>query len=181
MPQLKFEHRVLLALIGFGLTAVIITVAVIWPTARSIRQLKKDTDGLLLYMEKKYEGTRHLRSSQAKAHEIKEEVLSATKHLYYAGDELKLITLLENAASQHNLTYKIENSNLDQKPTQPRAKLVILVSGQYRDALNFLVELANMDYFLNADKTQFYPAFERREENANGANLRLNLSLYVSR
>ncbi len=154
---------------------------IIYPTVKKIVDLNKETRNVLIYLEKKNENAHNLRTSIKKSQEIKNEVASYEKFIYRQGDELKLITTLENIASKNSVTQKIENSNLD-NPIGQQINLSLSVNGEYHDVLNYLYDLKQADYFLNISNFYIVPVFDRTTNSASSnVNLRLTLILYVNK
>lgn len=172
------EKKIITAVSFSGLLALAIALAVIWPTANYIKKINDETYNLRSYLEKKYENVIHLRSAVKNITAVKETVASFTGHIFHAGEELKLITELENIAARNHVTQKIDSSNID-KITDNRISIGLSASGNYRDLLRYLADLEQSPYFLNIEDLIFSPAGERAGDPAS-AGLRLNINLYVS-
>lgn len=175
-------EKKIIATVGILLgLVIIISAAVIWPTLQKIRAMNRDSENLLRYLETKYENAKNLRSSLNKAREIKEEVLSFEKRIFRKGDELKLITDLEDIANKNRLSLKIESSNIDNIVGQ-HVEMSLLVGGNYHNALRYLADLENSDYFININKIYFTPLFDKASGSAGqNANLRVSITLYVNK
>mgnify|MGYP003395131066 CR=1 FL=1 len=174
------EKKIIITVSVLAALVLTISAAIIWPTVQKIRAMNRDTENLLRYLETKYENARNLRSSLKKARDIKEEVLGFENYIFKKGDELKLITHLENIASQNGLTEKIETSNLA-IITGQKAEMSLLISGDYQKILSYLADLENSNYFININKIYITPIFDRAS-GALGRNVDLHISigLYVN-
>ena len=144
-----------------------------------IRTTKRDTNELKNYLEERYNNSRRLRLSLRQIGELKTNVGAYEAHLLRAGNELELITLLEKTASEHNVSQKIDSSNLD-TASQDALTLSIGVSGTYAQILQYLQALERLPWFLNPEFIQLTPgeASPNSTEEA-PASLRLMLSVYV--
>ena len=152
-------------------------MAIIWPVTRYINDLNHDTYELRVYMEKRYENAKNIRYSRQKTKEIKEEVQNFPQLSFRATDQLALITALENIAGQNKITQQIENLNLD-----PKTKLLSLslsTTGEYINSWHYLADLEKINYFLQIDRLNFSPIYNRTEQSSSTKML-LNLKLYVN-
>jgi len=175
--RLNFEKRVTFHVLFFCVVITLIAGAIIWPTVIYIRNLNRDSYELRVYMEKKYESTKNMRFSRQKTAEIKEEVQGFSKLTFRSTDQLELITTLENVASQHNITQKIANLNLDNDTKF--LTLSLSTVGSYDDSWRYLADLEKTNYFLQIDKLAFSPIFERTEQSSSTKML-IDLKLYVN-
>lgn len=179
--RLNIEKQTIVTVGVFSGVILLILLGVIIPTAQYIKRLNDETTELKNYLERKYETTAHLRSSIKKIEEIKLTVDEYSQYFFRPGDELLLITALENIANKNKVTQKIENSNLDQKSSD-LIKVSLLISGDYEKTLGYLSDLEKLNYFLNIEKVQISSAGTRAGESVSTTptNLYLDFSLYVN-
>ena len=168
--------KIVLLLIVF----VAILAGMLWPVVLDIRSVTGDTIGLRGYIEQKYDQSILSRVTKRKIADINKEYPDLSRHLFRNGEELKLITYLENMAMINNLAQTISNSNID-KITDNKIVLSLNLTGDYDDILKYLVDLESSEYLLNIEKLQLTPVFSRSGQNTEDANLYLTLGLYVSR
>jgi len=175
------EKKVIISVGVLFVLIIVLLFTIIMPTIRQIQKMNSDTETLLSYLETKYENAKNLRASIKKAQEIKEEVIGFEKYLFQKGDELRLITSLENIASQNDLAQKIESSNLD-NITGQYADMTIVLTGGYDKILKYLSDLEKNEYFININKLYLTPIFDRTTNKiGDNANLRLSISIYVNK
>jgi Tfp pilus assembly protein PilO len=179
--HLNIEKQTIVTVGIFSGIILLIVLGIIIPTARYITRLNNETATLKEYLERKYEATTHLRSSIKQIEEIKLAVNEYPKYFFKPGDELALITALENIANKNKVTQRIENSNLDQKASES-IKVSLSVNGKYEKTLNYLSDLEKLNYFINIEKIQLTSAGLKPGESASStlANLYLDFSLYVN-
>jgi|GEM_PF-1357992 len=177
--RLNIEKQTMLTVGIFSGIIIVIVLCVILPTARYIKLLNNETAQLKEYLEKKYENTTNLRSSIKKIEEIKSVVEGYPQYFFKQGDELKLITTLENIALKNKVTQKIESSNLDQ-PNHNPVKMTVAINGDYERVLRYMTDLEKLNYFINTERIQLGAAGLKPGENASSTptNLYLDLSLY---
>lgn len=181
MIRLNFEIKTKLLVAGLALVTTLIVAGAIWPTARDIYGINRDTIDLKTYLEKKYKSTLDLRQSAQQIGEIEKQAAIFSRALYRRGDELRLITFLEDTAARHNLTQKIEAPDLGQTVSQT-IQLSLALEGQYQDILRYLSDLESSDYFLNTTRLRVNETGGRPADNQikSPVSLQIDLQLYVS-
>jgi Tfp pilus assembly protein PilO len=179
--RLNTEKQTIVVVSIFSGIILLIVLGIIVPTAQYIKHLNDETTTLKNYLEKKYETTANLRSSIKKIEEIKMAVNEYSQYFFKSGDELSLITALENIAAKNKVTQKIENSNLDQKASG-LIKVSLSVNGEYEKTLKYLSDLEKLNYFINVERLQLTSAGTKPGESASSTqtNLYLDFSLYVN-
>lgn len=176
--NLNTEKKTLIKLSIFSVITAMIILGVIIPTFRYIRNLEEETSHLREYLEKKYENTRTLRSSKKKIDEIQSVVSIYPNYLFYRGDELKLITSLENLANNNKVIQKIDSSNLDK--FGDTINLSLTINGDYQHILKYLVALESSNYYFTITNLQLSSAFNPQNNNLNATIMNLDLILYVN-
>lgn len=180
--RLNIEKQTIVTVGVFSFIILLIVVGVIVPTAGYIKKLNDETTNLKNYLEKKYESTVHLKSSIKKIEEIKSIVDEYPNYFFKPGDELALITALENIATKNKVTQKVENSNLDQK-TNDWVKMTLSVSGGYDNVLKYMADLEQLKYFINIEKIQLTSGGTKPNEivSSTPTNLYFGLNIYVNK
>lgn len=178
MKQFTVEQKIFIIVGSFGALVLLIAAAVIYPTTRYIKRINDDTVQLRTYLEKKEQNIMHLRNSKQKIGEIRDTLKNYDQYLFRPGDELKLITELENLANLYQVTQRIDNSNLD-KITDRRVVVNLTVSGDYYRLWRYLSALEQSKYFFTVSSLLLSP-LPSRDGNVNDANLNLHLTLYVN-
>lgn len=163
---------------GLSLTAILILLGVILPAWRSIKKTTDETYQLRLYLEKKYEQSLQAHISRQKIKEIKEGAAAFPAHIFKVGDELKLITELENLAAKNNVAQQVLTNNLD-KITNNQAVLTLRVAGNYHNILRYIASIDSMEYFINIDQIQMNPTYDRFSGKIEGISIDINLRLYA--
>ncbi len=176
--KLNTEKRTIIILTIFSVITLIIIFQIIFPTIRYIKNLEQDTNNLREYLEKKYENTKTIRTSKKKIEEIKSTVAKYPDYLFYHGDELKLITTLENIATRNQIIQKIDNSNLDK--LDDKLNLSLTLNGDYQNILKYLSALEKENYYFIITNLQLSSAFSPQNNNTNATIMNLDLILYVN-
>jgi len=173
--RLDIEKKLIITVGGFILIATVVAFTIILPTIKQISDINKNTQQVRMYMEKKHEGIMGLRNEKIKAREIKEEVFSFINYFYYPEQELKLITQLESISTQNQVNQSINSYEIK----DGTAKLSLNIVGDYHDALNYLAELENIDYFI---KINFLHLTQEQDRNSKTpvTKISLELSIYVN-
>lgn len=179
--RLSIEKQTIVTVGIFSGVILLVVLGVIIPTAQYIKRLNDETTTLKNYLERKYESTTNLRSSIKKIEEIKLAVNEYPQYFFKPGDELVLITALEDIANKNKVTQKIENSNLDQKASNS-IRVSLSVNGEYEKTLKYLSDLEKLNYFINVEKLQLTSAGAKPGQSVSSTptNLYLDFSLYVN-
>ncbi|MBU0546253.1 type 4a pilus biogenesis protein PilO [Patescibacteria group bacterium] len=178
----KANKNTLAAIILFASTTAIIVAVIIIPILSDIRSLNKETDKTLAYLEQRSQNVQNLRVSLQQAEKIQQEVAEYEKTIFKQGDELSLITLLEDIAQKNDIILKIENSNIDDKKIYKYLLVSFTINGAYRDILNYVNDLENQRYFININNINVAATADRTANaSPGGAVANINISLYVNR
>ncbi|OGH84285.1 MAG: hypothetical protein A2261_00870 [Candidatus Magasanikbacteria bacterium RIFOXYA2_FULL_44_8] len=177
--NLTNEQKHALILGGFCVLAAIILGGIIYPTVNYIHKINADTYQLRLYLEKKYENVMKLHTSKEQVWNIKDKVASYEKFLYSTGDELKLITLLENMADSYQIQQSINNTNLD-KIAGRQIEFNLSANGKYTQLLKYLDALEHSTYLFNITNLNILPIKNRDGSAIDTVTAHFTLSLYVS-
>lgn len=176
--KLNLEKKTIAVVIMFAVFCLGIIFGIIWPAVAKIRELNKQTGEIRAYLEQKYENTKNMRASKQKIEEIKIAAAEYPNFLFKTGNELSLITTMEDIAAKNKIKQKIENSNID-KITDQQIKISLNIEGTYLNVLNYLTDIENLNYFLNVRQLNFTPGAGATDKNS-PASLRLDLSLFVN-
>lgn len=179
--KLDLTKRIVVWVGSLSLVVLIIIFAIFVPTLSYIKKTADESYKLRLFLENKYEQSLRSRITRKKLEEIKRSATDFNPFLFKAGDELKLITFLENLSAKHSITQTIASSNLDKIGNNRVATVAINLSGNYHDILKYIAELETSDYFIHIAQMQFSPAFARNGEPTATTNLNLTIELYVNR
>jgi Tfp pilus assembly protein PilO len=179
MLILSHEKKVIIAIGIFLAVVIAIGAGTIYPTIIRIRAVNHDALNLQVYLEKRYENARQMRSSMKQIKIIQEAVAHYNQYLFFAGDELRLITELENLANQNQLEQRIENSNFTMDSSR-HLNIGLTITGSYQPLLQYLTDLESQDYFLNITQLH-WTGLSPTASQPNRAQMRLQVSLYVNK
>lgn len=158
-----------------------IGLGIMLPTLLKIKKTADESYKLRLLLEQKYEESIRSRVTKQRLNEIKQRTADFGKYIFKAGDELQLITFLENLAATHKLTQTVADSSLNQIGSDQTASISLSLSGSYQDILNYTSDLEASDYFLNIEQIQIKPVFNKNGELSELVNLELTAKLYVNK
>jgi len=133
-------------------------------------------------LERKSRGSQNLKEALEQVRHTKITMSDYEKYIFRAGNELNLITDLENLAIKNKVVQKIESSNLD-NISNNIITLTLRLNGTYSNILNYLADLENYNYFLQIYSLDLNPLYDLKdpENSANSqTDLRLNIKLYVN-
>ena len=176
------ENKKLIITVWISLFLFVAIIAgVLVPTVWHIRKTAAESYALRVALEQRYEQSLRSRVTRQKLQEIKETISDFGRFLFKPGEELQLITFLENLATTHTLTQTINNSNLDKIKTSPTAEISFNVSGDYQNLLEYIAELERSDYFITIEHLELKPIFNKTGEASSLATLDINAKLYVNK
>ena len=174
------EKKVLILIGGGFLMAIAIIALILMRTIRSIHQANRQVYELRLYLEKKHSRSVNARTAIKQVEAIKDSMAGLEKFLYRRGDELRLITLLEDLSNRHHILQKIIASNLD-TPSNHRVSMTLNLTGSYLNILEYLQSLEKADYFISINRLHLSSFVDRNKQNADPqTSLDIEFSLYVA-
>jgi hypothetical protein len=158
-----------------------IIFGILLPTLLNIKKTADESYKLRLLIEQKYEQSLRSRVTKQKLNEVKQTIANFDKHIFKAGDELKLITFLEALATKNNLNQTISSSNLDKIGTDQIAEIALNLTGDYQNTLDYIADLETSDYFINIEQIHLKPIFNKSGDVSKLANLELTTKIYVNK
>jgi len=150
-----FIKKFVRAIIIFGIIDAFILTGAIW-MAGKINKTEGAIKQFVASSENKSFRTQELRAALDKIRKTRQEVEGYDNYLFKTGEELNLIRDLEAIADKNHVSLQIVNSNLDQIVNN-KINLNLIVSGNYRDAVNYLLDLETHSYFLSVESVDLAP------------------------
>ncbi len=150
-PSLK--NKLIIILIIIVATLVIISLGIIYPTVKKINELKNDITKIQNEVEQKYNNSQKLRRTMRELTETKTNTEKFTQATMKLGDELKVITELEDLALKYNIdqTLNISYSGNDAKIKNTATQyyeLSFLNNGYFADHIKYLNEIEKLPYYI---------------------------------
>lgn len=176
---LDITKKTILLVSALALMVILLIFAIFLPTIGYIKKTTEETNKLQTYLEQKYEQSIRNHVTRNKIKEIKESSAEFSYYIFKKGDELTLITYLENLAAKYNLNQSIANSNID-KIVGRHIDISLNISGDYIKILKYLSDIESSNYFLNIEQLQLKPAYDRSGEPTQSTNLYITLGIYDS-
>lgn len=132
-------------------------------------------------LNKKHLEINNLRDNLKQIKNIDDDISIYKKYLFTKGNELKLIEDLENLAIANKVTQKILTHNIDNKKSE-MLEITLSIDGLYSNAIKYLYDLENYDYFINIERIELLPKITNTSEispHNPSINMRLKISLYA--
>lgn len=153
------QKKLVISLLIILLVLFLISIFVIYPSIRKINNIKINVEKLETELEDKYNNARKLRRTMKELEEIKQNVQKYQTITIKKGDELSLITTLENIAKKNNIEQNLDVSFFDytvdsknpkgEKPALDQYyEISFLNIGKYKDLLNYLGDLEELPQYL---------------------------------
>ena len=172
---LNSGQKIIISVVALSLLAVVIFALVIIPSALSVKKTTNEIYELRAYLEKRYMDSLNSHLTKNKLEKIKQESTDFPLYLFKVSDTLKLIQILETITNNNKVVQKINSSNLDKIKPGEKVIINLTISGGYRDVLNYIQDIENMDYFSNIETLRLTPA------SINNINANLIIRLYVGK
>lgn len=177
---LDLVKKIILWVSALSLLVLIILLGVFLPTLNYIKKISDESYRLRTFMEQKYEQSLRLRVTKKKLEEIKVSSENFHSFLFRPGDELKLITFLENLSAKHKITQGITNSTIDKIGNKQMASISLNLNGNYHNALKYIAELEASNYFIYIKKMHLMPMYSRSGGYEEASHMSITIELYVN-
>ena len=167
MRPLSLQKKLTIFILGILLLGLLIIFFVILPSLRQISDLKESVGLTEKFIEEQYLRTKHLKRSVMSIDEVQSQIEKFYSSLISQGDELRVITSLENLAQNHSIDQNIDVEFVDpaDKKTVPKNapkrldlpyyKFSFSNNGSFGNHLDYFKSLENLDYYLIIDSTNW--------------------------
>ncbi|MCX6781792.1 MAG: hypothetical protein NTW66_01585 [Candidatus Magasanikbacteria bacterium] len=129
-------------------------------------------------LNKRNLSTENLRESLARIKTVGARIDNIDKYLFTAGEELSLITDLENIAAKNKISYKVASSNLDNYQNN-RLDIILNVDGPLSGIIKYLSDLESYKYVVSIQRIEFAPSGSLNQENSSQINVNMRLILFL--
>lgn len=126
-------------------------------------------------LNKKRLTAENLRENLALAKDVKTQIADYDKLLLPPGNELELITDMENIAAKNKVSQRIIGSNLDNY-TGGKIEITVSILGAYADILRYISDLEKYKYIITVEHIDFSPS----GTSGDNASSRIQISLYAN-
>jgi len=165
----------------FLLGDLLVLIFIIHKSIKEIHVLNKSINTERARLEEKYQKRRSAKLTVENFNKIKGELPSLETAIVRAGDELSLVTALEEAASKNNVSQKINLSPREgKKDFGDRINITLTVDGYFQDLLRYLNDLERMKIFLIIDNINISLAAREDERRSGKIRALLQGHLYYS-
>ena len=140
-----------------------VSVLVLAPRVKRINDLKGTVERSEDEIEKNYQRSVALRKSVSQLDEMAENVEKFEEMVITKGDELRVITLLENVAEKNNINQDLSVSYVAELPdgvdserknklNRPYYNLTLSNEGRFPDLVRYMWEVEQLPFYLVIDK-----------------------------
>ena len=145
------HRKVILAICLTLLTSLGIFVFMAWPSLKIIQTLNNQIYEQRVELEKMYRRGQILKQTIKEYEQVKPQISSLQQIFVNRGQELELITALENIASATNINQNIKLGVTDNLNKNQKLPLELQVTGTTAQIINYLAGLESLNYYLNID------------------------------
>jgi len=189
--NLNLKQKILLANGVIGLILLIIAVFIVGPSIRDILKLKSEINNIQSQLEERYQKTQKLKKSLKELTDIKQATTLMEQSLIKPGEEINLITTLENIATLHQINQTLNLNlvdegklNLEKKDSRifpVYYRLSFLNEGTFLNHLAYLKELEQLPYYVIIENVNFDKRKNQQNtDNLSPINLRFDAIIYVA-
>ena len=134
---------------------ILILVNIVLPSISKIKNLSQNIFMEREKLEELYLKGQSLKHSTEECNKIKNQI-SELKNIFLAkGDELRLITNLENLASQNNVSKEINIQENKSDTNSEKISVDLHVVGTYSNLINYLQSIESLDIYVDFKSLNF--------------------------
>lgn len=171
LKKLTPKLKLIIFLAVFVLGDLLVLTFVVYRSVKEIYNLNKFINDERAKLEEKYQKRKSARLTVENFNKIKEELPSLETTVIHAGDELSLVTALEEAASKNNISQKINLSPREEKKKfGDRINITLNVDGTFQNFLRYLNDIEKMEILLIVDNLSVTQA--SKEDGRQSGNVR---------
>jgi len=163
--------------IGVILAAIlVVTCLIVWPSIKKIYNLKTDIDVIENDIEQRYLNSLKLKRTMRELEEIKTQAAKYKQATIKKGEELQVITALENIANTNNIE---QNLNASLAEGERSYQFSLLNNGTFANHIKYLQALETLPYYMIIRDVKF----EKRQNTTSGLptiTLMFNGIVYVN-
>lgn len=158
------------------LTILVVVGLIVWPSINKIYGLKRDISTIENDMEQRYLNSLKLKRTMRELEEIKTQSTKYKQATIKKGDELQVITSLENLANAHDIE---QNLNASLSKDEKFYQFSLLNNGTFSNHVKYLRALEALPYYMIIKDVKF----EKRQSSTGGSptiTLMFNGIVYVN-
>lgn len=174
--KLTLQQRIF-GFIGIIVIAILIVVGlIVWPSITKIYGLKQDINVIENDMEQRYLNSIKLKRTMRELEEIKTQAAKYKQATIKKGEELQVITALENIANTHDIE---QNLNAALTEGEKSYQFSLLNNGTFANHIKYLRAIETLPYYMIIRDVKF----EKRQSATSGLptiTLMFNGIVYVN-
>ncbi|MBU1036745.1 hypothetical protein KKF32_01755 [Patescibacteria group bacterium] len=138
------KYSILLIILGGAFFFVFL------PNFKNIQKINSDLSSQRANLEQQFKAKKNLEEFLADYHSIKSEIPSYEQMFTKEGDELSLITIVENIAIKYNISQDITLGTQKERIDNHLKRMTfnLSVNGDFNNFVNYLLELKLLNYKL---------------------------------
>lgn len=193
--QIPLRQKLPLYIIGISSVVFFICLLIIRPTIKNILTLRNDIYKIQQELEQRHDRALKTKRSLQELETIKKENVKFIVFTVQRGDELKIITELENLAQKNNIEQNLDLAFIDEKEKKAEEKspntkvkthalpqyfkFSFLNNGFFLDHVNYLRDLEKLPYYLIINNLNWEKSKTSQNNVAEKINLRFEGIIYV--
>jgi len=192
VSSLSLQKKLVLFITAIVVVVLMIVIFIIYPTIKEIISLQKSVAATEQYLAEQYSKTQFMRRSVRELDNVLEEIKKYENYGVRKGDELTLITHLEQLADLNHIDQNLSFNYVPEKPkalsadttkktssiTRPHYTLSFVNNGYYIDQLKYFRALEELPYYIIINSIQFDKPTKNTTSSSTPIIARINAIVY---
>ncbi len=155
---------------------------VVIPTIHDIKKMGKEIENQRIDLEQKYIKGQSLRQLTENLKKIEPQLVILDQIFIKQDYELEFITKLEEIAAQNNVsqTINLDTAKINKDKNYQTLPLRLSARGNYKNIMNYLINLEALNYYINIDSMDLSSAFTKLSATPEVQTTFSNINLTIS-
>lgn len=173
--KMKPKQKIIFTTLGICILLLLIAIFILVPSLKEINKLKDNVNIIQQELENKYFKTQRLRRSLQELDKIKKETNEFKMATVEKGEELQIITELENLANKNNIDQTLNVSFSEENKAYTFS---FLNNGYFEHQINYLNDLQRLPYYVIIENT-YWEKRQKNTDNNQNVSLRFDGIIYA--
>ena len=151
LKKINAQQKIIIYMLSVFISTGLIIYIIIFPAIKHIENDRINIITQKLEIEKKYNDSKSLKRMKEKINKIEPQIKILSGVFIDQNRELEFITTLEGIASDNSVSQEINLSDIKDTSSQTyrNVPLELAVTGNFKNIINYLIELETLPYYIN--------------------------------
>ena len=180
--KLNLKKKISISIVIFILIIGGLIYFVVMPTINDIKKMGEDIENQRIDLEQKYIKGQSLRQLTENLKKIEPQLVILDQIFIKQDYELDFITRLEEIAAQNNVsqTINLNTAKINKDKSYQTLPLRLSAQGDYKNMINYLINLEALDYYINIDSMDLTSASTKLSAAPEAQTTFSNVNLTIS-